>query len=330
MLLADAAAQLAFAEKRFYWILIGLFLLYIGYLCLRIFVGKERPQDVMLNFLVYPCIGFASAILIWTLLSATIAKDLPSPYKTWQESKLYLVQPFTYRGELDQGMGLFAWLSLKLVLKGYILAILIGTPLGFLLGSSKIFTKIFDPLFQILRPVSPLAWFPLGLVVFTSAGKQTTEYASLFTIIMCAMWPTIINTALGVRAIPQDYLNVAKVLNLSPLQRLFKIQLPAALPYMFTGYRLSLGLAWLVIVAIEMLSGRPGVGGFLYQEYNSNVYSHIILCIIMIGVIGFALDRIMNLVEKHLNAILSFLAMIRRYIIRIVTLDWRKAPSPVS
>jgi len=177
-------------------------------------------------------------------------------------------------------------------LVGYLLAILIGTPLGFLLGLSRNFTKTFDPLIQILRPISPLAWLPLGLILF-----QRSEPAALFTIAICAMWPTVINTAVGVRNINQDYLNVGRVLRLSRWQMLTKIIVPATLPYLFTGYRLSLGIAWLVIVAAEMLTGAVGVGGFLWQEYNSLVYSHIILAIVTIGVIGYILDRLMALAE---------------------------------
>ncbi|MEN9580443.1 MAG: nitrate/nitrite transporter rane protein, partial [Pseudomonadota bacterium] len=143
-----------------------------------------------------------------------------------------------------------------------------------------------------LRPVSPLAWLPLGFVLF-----QKPDPAGTFTIAMCAMWPTVLNTALGVRSVPQDYLNVAKVLQLSPMKTLFKVLVPAALPYMFTGFRLSLGIAWLVIVAAEMLTGAPGVGGFLWQEYNALIYEHIILCIITIGLVGYVLDRVMSQIE---------------------------------
>jgi nitrate/nitrite transport system permease protein len=182
------------------------------------------------------------------------------------------------------------------VAKGYTLALAIGTPIGLLLGVSKWFTKSFDPIIQILRPVSPLAWLPLGLVLF-----QNPEPAGIFTIAMCSMWPTVLNTALGVRSIPQDYINVARVLRLSRSKMLFKIMLPAALPYMFTGFRLSLGIAWLVIVAAEMLTGAPGVGGFLWQEYNSLIYEHLILCIAVIGIVGFVLDRLMNMVETRLK-----------------------------
>src|SRR5688572_17421437 len=244
-----------------------------------------------------PLIGAALVVLLWAAASATVAQSLPSPSETWEASRLYVLQPFEKRGELDQGILRFTWYSLERVTKGYALALLIGAPLGFLLGMSKLFRGSFDPIIQVLRPVSPLAWLPLGLVIF-----QKPEPAGIFTIAMCSMWPTVLNTALGVRAVPQDYLNVARVLKLSRLKTLFKIMLPAALPYMFTGFRLSLGIAWLVIVAAEMLTGAPGVGGFLWQEYNALIYEHIILCILTIGFVGFGLDRLMGVVEKRLRA----------------------------
>jgi nitrate/nitrite transport system permease protein len=243
-----------------------------------------------------PLAGVGALVALWALVSQIGGTDLPSPWRTWEVSKPYIVEPFAKRGELDQGILRFTWYSLVLVAKGYALALLIGTPLGFILGLSSLFRKAFDPIIQILRPVSPLAWLPLGLVLF-----QNSKPAALFTIAICAMWPTVLNTAMGVRAIPQDYLNVARVLRLSPTKRFFKVLVPATLPYMFTGFRLSLGIAWLVIVAVEMLTGSPGVGGFLWQEYNSLIYEHIILCILTIGLVGFALDRIMSLIETRLR-----------------------------
>jgi nitrate/nitrite transport system permease protein len=255
-----------------------------------------------LDWLILPLVGIGFVVALWAISSATWAKELPSPAKTWEKSKDYIVKPFEKRGEMDQGILRFTWYSLVLVAKGYAIALLIGTPLGFLLGISKAFARTFDPIIQILRPVSPLAWLPLGLVLFLSAGKQASELGALFTIAICAMWPTVLNTAVGVRAVPQDYLNVARVLRLSRTKTLFKILLPAALPYMFTGFRLSLGIAWLVIVAAEMLTGRPGVGGFLWQEYNSLIYEHIILCIVTIGLVGFILDRLMSLAEGRLKS----------------------------
>ena len=243
-----------------------------------------------------PVLGFAALLALWAFSSATWSQSLPSPAKTWEASRAYVVEPLAKRGELDQGILRFAWYSLVLVAKGYSLALLIGTPLGFILGRSQLFAKSFDPVIQLLRPVSPLAWLPLGLVLF-----QKSHPAALFTIAVCAMWPTVLNTALGVRSIPKDYLNVAKVLQLSPWKTFTKVLLPAALPYMFTGFRLSLGIAWLVIVAVEMLTGTPGIGGFLWQEYNSLIYEHIILCILAIGVVGILLDRMMKVVEDRLR-----------------------------
>jgi nitrate/nitrite transport system permease protein len=243
---------------------------------------------------ILPFLGIGIMLLIWTMLSATVALDLPSPMKTWEESKQYILDPFFKDGEMNQGIGRFALLSLVRVAKGFFLAIVIGTPLGFLLGLSAFFYRTFDPVIQILRPISPLAWLPLGLIIF-----RQSEPAAIFTIAICAMWPTVINTAVGVRSISPEYLNVGRVLKLSWMKTLRRIIIPASLPYVFTGYRLSLGLAWLVIVASEMLTGAPGVGGFLWQEYNSLVYSHILLSIITIGLIGFGLDRLMGVVEKR-------------------------------
>jgi nitrate/nitrite transport system permease protein len=282
-----------------------------------------------LDYLVLPLVGIGLVLLGWSLIAGksittqvkddwgdttTITKrvgisaDLPSPLETWQASAPYIVQPFAKRGELDQGILAFTWLSLKLVLQGYAIALLLAVPLGFCLGLSPTFSKMFDPLIQVLRPVSPLAWLPLGMVLFLSAKLSipglgvtytASDLAAIFTIAVCSMWPTVLNTAMGVRAIPQDYINVAKVLKLSRWKTLTKVLIPSALPYMFTGFRLSLGIAWLVIVAAEMLTGKPGVGGFLWQQYNALSYAHIILCILTIGVVGFVLDRLMSVIEAR-------------------------------
>jgi len=258
--------------------------------------AKKEIVDRIARLVLLPMLGFAAVVALWAAASATWADTLPSPWKTWEVSKPYIVEPFEKRGELDQGILRFTWYSLVRVAKGYALALLIGTPLGLVLGLSRFFANCFDPIIQVLRPVSPLAWLPLGLVLF---GKP--EPAGTFTIAMCSMWPTVLNTALGVRAIPQDYINVVKVLQLSKLKALVKVYIPAAMPSMFTGFRLSLGIAWLVIVAAEMLTGAPGVGGFLWQEYNSLIYEHIILCILTIGFVGFGLDRIMSVVERRIR-----------------------------
>lgn len=277
----------------------------------------KMSPDQMKTYLL-PILGIFAVLLIWQGISGGvreektpagftkkvktgIVKDLPGPIETWDQTKKYIVEPFAKREELDQGVLRFTWYSLIMVAKGYAIALLFGTPIGFMLGLSKTFTRMFDPIIQILRPVSPLAWMPLGVVLFMGAGKNANDLGALFTIAVCAMWPTVLNTAVGVRAVPQDYLNVAKVLKLSWPMTLWKILIPATLPYMFTGYRLSLGIAWLVIVAVEMLTGRIGIGNFLWNEYNNGLYTSIILSIITIGVVGWGLDRLMSLVESRLK-----------------------------
>jgi len=250
-----------------------------------------------LSNLLLPFVGVGLGLLVWWGASLRVA-DLPSPMRTWEESKLYILEPLSKRGETDQGILLLAFYSLMRVARGFLLGIAMATPIGFLLGVSPTLTRMFDPIMQVLRPISPLAWLPLGLILF-----QKSEPAALFAIAVCSMWPTVINTMMGVRAIPQDYWNVAKVLRLSRFTTFTKIIVPATLPYMFTGYRLSLGIAWLVIVASEMLTGTPGVGGFLWQEYNSLVYAHILLAIITIGVVGFLLDRLMGIAEAKLRTV---------------------------
>jgi nitrate/nitrite transport system permease protein len=253
---------------------------------------KDRIARIIL-----PLVGVGLLLIVWQVLSFKV-QDLPSPGKTWQESKLYILEPLVKRGEMDQGIGLLAYYSLIRVAKGFLLGILMGTPVGFILGLSKTFNRMFDPVIQVLRPISPLAWLPLGLIIF-----QKSEPAALFTIGLCSMWPTVLNTMAGVKAIPQEYRNVAKVLRLSRVQTFTKVLLPATLPQVFTGYRLSLGIAWLVIVASEMLTGTPGIGGFLWQEYNSLIYAHILLCILSIGIVGFLLDRMMGFVEMRLRSV---------------------------
>ncbi|HYS93354.1 MAG TPA: ABC transporter permease subunit, partial [Candidatus Acidoferrales bacterium] len=187
-----------------------------------------------LKKILLPLLGLGGVLVVWTVISQ-IAHDLPSPLRTWNESRRYVLEPFFKDGEMNQGMGRLASYSLLRVGKGYLLALAIGTPIGFLLGLSRSFHAAFDPIVQFLRPISPLAWLPLGLVIF-----QKSEPAAVFTIALCAMWPTVINTAVGVRGISQDYLNVGRVLKLSRLKMLSKIVVPASLPYVFTGYRLSL------------------------------------------------------------------------------------------
>src|SRR3989475_4339387 len=245
---------------------------------------------------ILPLLGAACVLVVWSIVSVTVAPDLPSPGGPWRGAQRNVLETFFKDGEMNQGIGRLALYSLVRVGKGFALALAIGTPIGLLLGLSRRFHQSFDPIVQFMRPISPLAWLPLGLVIF-----QKSEPAAIFTIALCAMWPTVINTAVGVRSISADYLNVGRVLKLSRFKTLTRIVIPATLPYVFTGYRLSLGLAWLVIVAAEMLTGTPGVGGFLWQEDNSLVYSHLILSRITIAAIGFVLDRLMGLADARVR-----------------------------
>ncbi len=233
---------------------------------------KKSNSNFAIDNVLLPSIGIGVCMLLWSMLSwmtydaEAQVSDFPSPWTTWTESSKYFVHPFSANEEEGfDGIGLEIWRSLQLVMMGYGLAIFAAVPLGFLLGGSYRFARMFDPVFQVLRPISPLAWFPLaGLIVIAIRRHNTeidaTQLQCIFTIAMCSIWPTILNTAVGVRAIPQDYLNVARVLRLSPWKLFSKILLPATMPYMFTGFRLSLGIAWLVIVAAEMLSGKNGIG----------------------------------------------------------------------
>ncbi len=280
-------------------------------------MNAAKLQKLLVDNIALPSIGIVVCLFFWCFLSwitwdaAAGVSDFPSPLVTWTESAKYFTSPFT-RNEAEgfDGIGLEVWRSLVLVGMGYGMAIVVAVPIGFMLGSSYRFSRMFDPIFQILRPISPLAWFPLaGLIVIAirRVNKEidATQLQCIFTIAMCSIWPTILNTAVGVRAIPQDYLNVAKVLRLSSMKLFSRVLLPATMPYMFTGFRLSLGIAWLVIVAAEMLSGKNGIGAFVNNQYQSGTYGPMIAAVITIGLVGFVLDRLMNLLEKNATFVLS-------------------------
>lgn len=287
-------------------------------------MNSTKLTKFLIDSIFLPLIGISACIALWAALSWLTfdakagVSDFPSPLVTWKDSAKYFAHPFSSnKAEGYDGIGLEIWRSLQLVGMGYGMAILAAIPIGFLLGGSHRFARMFDPIFQILRPISPLAWFPLaGLIVVAirryNREIDATQLQCIFTIAMCSIWPTILNTAVGVRAIPQDYLNVAKVLRLSPLKLFARVLLPATMPYMFTGFRLSLGIAWLVIVAAEMLSGKNGIGAFVNNQYQSGTYGPMIAAVIMIGLVGFVLDRLMNVVEKNAMFILSIPTRIKR------------------
>jgi nitrate/nitrite transport system permease protein len=292
-------------------------------------------KKFVIHVVLLPVLGFGALLLLWTAASA-ITKDpqtgrasLPGIARTWEESKLYVLEPFAKRDENDQGILRMTSTSLVRVLEGFGIALLVAVPVGFLIGSSKTFAGCVDPVIQVLRPVSPLAWYPIMYAVFLGLrsrydGLAVGEWAAVFTVAVCAMWPTILNTAAGVRAIPQDYHNVSKVLNLTGFKKLFRVLLPATLPQMFTGFRLSLGIAWFVIVAAEMLTGKNGIGGFLNQEFNAGRTEHIFLCVITIGLVGLALDRLMNLAERNVHLLLDLPGTCRRALAAILPQQERR------
>ncbi|MFL6636611.1 MAG: nitrate ABC transporter permease [Massilia sp.] len=232
-----------------------------------------------------PVLGLGLLVLVWQLVSAGNA-NFPSPWVTWEAAVKLFADPFYSNGPNDQGIGWNILASLERVALGFGLAAAAGIPLGFLIGRSRFLAGMCNPIVSLLRPVSPLAWLPIGLLVFKAANP-----AAIWAIFICSIWPMIINTAVGVQRVPQDYMNVARVLNLSEWKIFTKILLPAVLPYMLTGVRLAIGTAWLVIVAAEMLTGGVGIGFWVWDEWNNLNVPHILIAIVVIGVVGLVLEQ---------------------------------------
>lgn len=242
-----------------------------------------------------PILGLLLVIGVWHV--ATIKGGaIPSPAKTWDAATLLFADPFYRNGPNDQGIGWNILASLQRVGIGFGIAALVGIPAGFLLGRFALLSSLVNPLISLLRPVSPLAWLPIGLLVFKRADPAAT-----WTIFICSIWPMIMNTAQGVQRVPQDYLNVARVLNLSEWKIVTKILFPSVLPYMLTGIRLSIGTAWLVIVAAEMLTGGVGIGFWVWDEWNNLKVEHIIIAIFVIGIVGLILEQALLLLAKRLH-----------------------------
>ena len=242
-----------------------------------------------------PVIGIGLFVALW----ATLAKAggrLPDPVSTWHSAVDVFSNPFYKKGPNDQGIGWNVLTSLGRVGIGFGMAALVGIPLGFMLGRFRFLSDMAAPIISILKPVSPLAWLPIGLMVFKAANP-----AAIYVIFICSLWPMIVNTAVGVRHIPQDCLNVARVLNLSEWTIFRKILFPAVLPYMITGVRLSIGVAWLVIVAAEMLTGGVGIGFWVWDEWNNLNVQHIIIAIFTVGIVGLALEQAMIVLARRFS-----------------------------
>ncbi|MCC2596352.1 nitrate ABC transporter permease [Pusillimonas sp. MFBS29] len=242
-----------------------------------------------------PLAGFALLLITWKIISLRIG-DIPPPESTLQAAFELFKDPFYDNGPNDLGIGWNILASLGRVATGFALAALVGIPVGFLIGRIAVLNAVCAPVINLLRPISPLAWLPLGLLLFKAADP-----AAIWAIFICSIWPMIINTADGVRRIPQDYLNVARVLNLSEWKVFTRILLPAVLPYMMTGVRLSIGTAWLVIVAAEMLTGGTGLGFWLWDEWNNLNVQNILIAVLVIGVVGLLLDLALLAVARRLD-----------------------------
>lgn len=243
--------------------------------------------------IVPPLLVLAMLLGIWQILCAAPDSSLPAPSKVWEDSYDLIAYPFFNYGSQDIGLGWRVLVSLERVAYGFGLAAIAGIVIGAVIGQSVWAMRGLDPIFQVLRTVPPLAWLPLSLAAFQNANPS-----AIFVIFITSIWPIIINTAVGVRNIPQDYRNVAKVLRLNQFEFFFKIMLPSAAPYIFTGLRIGVGLSWLAIVAAEMLTGGVGIGFFIWDAWNSSRLSDIIVALAYIGLVGFALDKLVAAIGR--------------------------------
>jgi len=240
-----------------------------------------------------PAVTIGLLLAAWEIIARGHPAGLPAPSMIWSDSRELILHPAFDHGGVDKGLFWHALTSLKRVAIGFSFAAVVGIALGVLVGANRVAHRGLDPLFQVLRTVPPLAWLPISLSALHQANPS-----ALFVIFITAIWPIIINTAVGVQNVPQDYRNVGRVLRLSPLAYFFKILLPAAAPYIFSGLRIGVGMSWLAIIASEMLLGGVGVGFFIWDQYNASRISDIIVALIWVGLVGFALDRLVALVGR--------------------------------
>ncbi|HEY9675201.1 MAG TPA: nitrate ABC transporter permease [Waterburya sp.] len=259
----------------------------------NVFVSRLKK---LLPDLLPPAVAIAIFLTVWQLFALTPGATLPGPIQVVKDTWILIGWPFYDRGGIDKGLFWQVFASLQRVAIGYISAAIVGIGLGILVGTNKLMSKALDPIFQFLRVVAPLAWVPIAL-----AALRQNEPAALFVIFITAIWPILINTSVGVRQIPSDYNNVAKVLQLSKQEYFFNILIPATIPYIFTGLRIALGLAWLAIIAAEIvMSGIVGIGFFIWNAYQNNQVSEVILAVVYIGAVGLILDKLMLWLESKI------------------------------
>jgi nitrate/nitrite transport system permease protein len=256
-------------------------------------IDLKHIGSVVLRNVVPPMVVLGLILMVWQVLCSSPDASLPSPHVVWQQSYDLIAYPFFNNGSQDIGLGWRVLISLQRVAYGFGLAAVAGVVVGAIIGQSIWAMRGLDPIFQVLRTVPPLAWLPLSLAAFQNASPS-----AIFVIFITSIWPVIINTAVGVRNIPQDYRNVAKVLRLNQFEFFLKIMLPSAAPYIFTGLRIGVGLSWLAIVAAEMLTGGVGIGFFIWDAWNSSRLPDIIVALAYIGIVGFALDKLVAALGK--------------------------------
>ena len=254
---------------------------------------KRVKPVVIRDAVLLPAAGFLGILGLWWIVASFNSDLIPTPYQALIANFDYILHPFYQRGPGDLGIGWLLLASLRRVLVGFFLGAAVAIPVGFLIGMSKPAMMALNPLIQIFKPVSPLAWLPIALSIFNLA-----EPSAIFVIFITSLWPTIINTALGVSSVSQDYLDVARVLEMPRWRRITKIIWPASLPYIFTGLRISLGIAWLVIVAVEMLTGGVGIGFFVWDEWSRLNLSSVFLAVFVIGLTGFLLDAAVDKIQE--------------------------------
>ena len=257
----------------------------------------KRAKPVFIrDTVLLPAAGFLGIIGLWWIIASFKSDLIPTPYQALIANLDYILHPFYQRGPGDLGIGWLLLASLRRVLLGFLLGAVVAIPVGFLIGMSKPAMMALNPLIQIFKPVSPLAWLPIALSIFNLADPS-----AIFVIFITSLWPTIINTALGVSSVSNDYLDVARVLEMSQWRRITKIILPASLPYIFTGLRISLGIAWLVIVAVEMLTGGVGIGFFVWDEWSRLNLSSVFLAVFVIGLTGLLLDWAVGKIQEFVT-----------------------------
>ncbi|WP_413172530.1 nitrate ABC transporter permease [Anabaena azotica] len=249
------------------------------------FAWKKAKPVIFRNEFLLPVVGFSGIILLWWIVALANHELMPTPPEALIANLDYILNPFYERGPGNLGIGWLLLASLRRVILGFSLGALVAIPLGFLIGMSRPAMLAFNPIIQIFKPVSPLAWLPISLAIFNLADPS-----AIFVIFITSLWPTIINTALGVASVSKDYLDVARVLEMPRWRQMIKIIWPASLPYIFTGLRISLGIAWLVIVAVEMLTGGVGIGFFVWDEWSRLNLSSVFLAVFVIGLTGLILD----------------------------------------